>query len=130
MPNRSKSISTKVGSIIRALRMKFGYTQNELAKLLYKSESTVRMWELSKSEPDVQTINAMAELFGVSTDYILGNESNSDETSVINDFKLKVALFGNPDEVTDEMWQKVLDYAKLLKLEHDHKKQGGESDEV
>lgn len=122
MPNRSKSISTKIGSVIRELRIKFGYTQNELAKRLYKSESTVRMWELSKSEPDIQTINAMAELFGVSTDYILGNESNSDETSVINDFKLKVALFGNPDEVTDEMWQKVLDYAKLLKLEQQQKK--------
>ena len=122
MPNRSKSISTKIGSIIRELRIKFGYTQNELAKRLYKSESTVRMWELSKSEPDIQTINAMAELFGVSTDYILGNETNSDETSVINDFKLKVALFGNPDEVTDEMWEKVLDYAKLLKLEQQQKK--------
>ena len=32
-------------------------TQKELAESLHKSESAVRMWELGKSEPDLQTVD-------------------------------------------------------------------------
>ena len=47
--------------------------------MLYKSESTVRMWELSKSEPDNETLLCLASIFGVSVDYLLGKEKPSAE---------------------------------------------------
>lgn len=73
MADRSKFISSEVSSQIKTLRLRKGMTQKELADYLYKGESTVRMWELGKSEPDIQAIIAMAELFSISTDTLLGH---------------------------------------------------------
>ena len=72
MPSRSKNYSAYMPLRIKSMRLVHGYTQKALADILFKSESTVRMWELGKSEPDSETINAMSELFGISTDYLLG----------------------------------------------------------
>ena len=77
MANRAKNISSKTAYKIRELRNRAGLTQKELAERLYKSESAIRMWELGKSEPDLQSINALAEIFNVSVDYILGTVSTS-----------------------------------------------------
>lgn len=72
MANRAKKISSKTANKIRQLRTDAGMTQRELAEKLFKSESAIRMWELGKSEPDLLSINALAEIFNVSTDVILG----------------------------------------------------------
>ena len=72
MPNRTKTFSKKMPIRIKSLRKRDNYTQKELAEKLYKSESTVRMWELGKSEPDTQSINALSDIFSISTDYIIG----------------------------------------------------------
>ncbi len=74
MPRRSKNISNDTAFRIRELRKKQGLTQKNLADMLYKSESTIRMWELGKSEPDNQTIRQLAEIFNVSSSYIIGEE--------------------------------------------------------
>ena len=116
MANRAKNISSATGNKIRELRNKIGLTQKELADKLHKSESAIRMWELSKSEPDLQSINELAEIFGVSVDHILGKpiEDNAD---LIED-KLKIAVFGGDVEVTDEMWQDILSYAEFIKTKY------------
>ena len=74
MPNRSKTISLKTGNRIRELRVQKGLTQKELAEKLFKSESAIRMWELGKSEPDIQSVNLLAQIFGVSPSYLTGWE--------------------------------------------------------
>lgn len=72
MGNRSKSINPNVGKRIRDLREDRKITQSELAKIVYKGDSTVRMWELGKSEPDNGTLKLLADYFNVSVDYLLG----------------------------------------------------------
>ena len=76
MPRKAKNISNDTAFRIRELRKKNGFTQKELADMLYKSESTVRMWELGKSEPDNQTIRQLAEIFNVSSSYIIGGDNH------------------------------------------------------
>ena len=49
-------------------------SQTELAKLLYVSQDTISLWECNKSLPDVLQIIKLTEIFGVSSDYILGIE--------------------------------------------------------
>ena len=114
MANRSKSIDDSVGTRIKQLRTSRNITQKELAEQLYKSESTVRMWELGKSEPDLAMLKTIAEFFSVSADYLL---DRNDQVSL--ESELKIALFGVGTEVTDEMWDKVVDYAKLIKAQHE-----------
>lgn len=76
MADRSKNIFNKISVRIKSMRTNCGYTQKELAEMLYKSESTVRMWELGKSEPDLETLFNLSQIFGVSVDYLLGKGTN------------------------------------------------------
>lgn len=59
-------------SRIKDLRKEKGYTQAHLAKMLGVARSTVSMWESSPQEPDNETLGKIADVFGVSTDYLLG----------------------------------------------------------
>ncbi len=65
-------MKTNFSQRLRALRDARGLTQAALGSQLHKGESTVRMWELGKNEPDHQTLVALAEFFNVSVDYLLG----------------------------------------------------------
>ena len=71
MADRSKSKNNVLGERIKLLRLDWGFTQKELAAHVNKSESAVRMWELGKSEPDIETIKLLAQIFDVSTDQII-----------------------------------------------------------
>jgi len=60
---------------IKFLREKAGYSQAQLAKKLDVTRSSVNAWEMDLSTPTSQYVVAMARLFHVSTDYLLGLES-------------------------------------------------------
>lgn len=55
-------------------RKKNGWSQEELAEQLGVSRQAVSKWESAGSVPDLQKIIQMANLFGVSTDYLLKEE--------------------------------------------------------
>ncbi len=55
-------------------RKKNGWSQEELAEQLSVSRQSVSKWEGAQSVPDLQKILKMAEIFGVSTDYLLKDE--------------------------------------------------------
>ena len=74
MANRAKTISSLTANRIRELRLNAGFTQKDLALRVFKSESAVRMWELGKSEPDLLSVNALAQIFNTSVDYLLGKD--------------------------------------------------------
>jgi len=60
------------GRRLRALRSGRGLSQHELAKLIGVSKSSVNMYERDEREPGFRTLGAIADFFGVSTDYLLG----------------------------------------------------------
>ncbi len=60
-------------------RKKNGWSQEEFAEMLGVSRQAVSKWEGAQSAPDLQKILKMAELFGVSTDYLLKDEIEPDE---------------------------------------------------
>ena len=55
-------------------RKKNGWSQEELAEQLAVSRQSISKWEGAQAIPDIQKIIKMAELFGVSTDYLLKDE--------------------------------------------------------
>ena len=55
-------------------RKRCGWSQEELADQLSVSRQSVSKWEGAQAVPDLQKIIKMAELFGVSTDYLLKDE--------------------------------------------------------
>lgn len=55
-------------------RKKNGWSQEELAEQLGVSRQSVSKWESAQSIPDLSRVVAMAEIFGVTTDYLLKDE--------------------------------------------------------
>lgn len=63
-----------IGYTIAALRRRQKMTQSELAQRLKVSDKTVSKWENGLGYPEVTQFPALAELFGVSIDYIMTGE--------------------------------------------------------
>lgn len=81
MGDRSKEIDHTIGKKIKNLRKAKKWTQLQLAEKIGKQDSTVRTWELGRSEPDNATVIKLSQLFGVSADYLLGDSTPEDMLS-------------------------------------------------
>ena len=64
-------------------RKKNGWSQEELAEKLSVSRQAVSKWESAGSTPDLQRVIQLADLFGVSTDYLLKDEIESENVYAI-----------------------------------------------
>lgn len=62
------------------LRKKAGWSQEELAEQLQVSRQSVSKWEGAQSIPDLDRILQMSRLFGVTTDYLLKDEIEEQES--------------------------------------------------
>lgn len=69
--------NTMLGKRINELRKSSGMTQEELGKKLGVIKQTVSSWENDSSEPNHVATIALAKLFGVTTDYLLGAEGDA-----------------------------------------------------
>ena len=63
------------------LRKRNGMSQEELAEKLQVSRQSVSKWEIGASIPDINKILDIARLFGVSTDYLLKDEMEEENTA-------------------------------------------------
>lgn len=67
-----------VAENIAELRKKNKMTQIELAEKLNYSDKAVSKWERGESIPDVVVLKTIADLFGVTVDYLLEQEHKSE----------------------------------------------------
>lgn len=82
-----KDLNTK----LVMLRKEHGYTQEDLSKFLNLTRSAIGNYELGINEPSLDTIVAIANLYSVSLDWLLGrtnlrynfNLENKENTEVI-----------------------------------------------
>ncbi len=63
------------------LRKKSGMSQEEFAEKMNVSRQSVSKWEGAQSVPDLERILKIADMFGVTTDYILKDEIEDEEYS-------------------------------------------------
>lgn len=67
---------------IRKLRLKNDLTQLELAELLNVSKNAVSSWENGRSQPLLDKVTVMAELFKVRIEDVLGIEYTDDSKDI------------------------------------------------
>ena len=67
-----KKRSEIVGEIITGLRLKRGYTQQEISDAIGIARQTYAGYERGYHEPSIESLIALAEIYGVSLDYITG----------------------------------------------------------
>lgn len=61
-----------LGERIKACRKHLKINQIELADMLNVSQAAITAWEREARKPDVDMVSKIADVFGVSTDYLLG----------------------------------------------------------
>lgn len=66
-------------------RKKLGLSQEELAEKMNISRQSVSKWEINQSLPEIDKILLMSSIFGVTTDYLLKDEIETDENLTKND---------------------------------------------
>lgn len=134
---------------LKELRIKNNMMQKELAEKLGVSNKSISAYENGLSEPNINTISKIADIFGVNAGYLLGGKDSSlgnvsrlyllsksempDEKTIQDriDYLLdSLDSFGYVDgskfiqeiaEATDEEKRQIFDYAKFLKTQRKEK---------
>ena len=68
----------KLSDKIIKLRKTNGWSQEELAEKLDVSRQAISRWESAAAQPDATNILKLSKLFGVTTDYLLNDDYESD----------------------------------------------------
>lgn len=76
MPNKDFS------AMLKYLRNRSGLTQMEIAKKLGVAKSTISMYENGQREPEFETLEALADYFNVTMDFLLGRDMNNPATAM------------------------------------------------
>ena len=75
-------MNESIGQIIKKLRKERDFTQEELAEQLNLSAQAISKWENGTSLPDISQVVPIANLFGVTTDLLLGRSGMNDKEEV------------------------------------------------
>lgn len=76
-----EDVKAVVAKNITELRLMNNMTQMELAEKLNYSDKTISKWERAESSPDISVLVQIADLFGVSLDYMVSDENIEERVS-------------------------------------------------
>jgi transcriptional regulator with XRE-family HTH domain len=127
---------SKVGDRIHVLRIKRGLSQAQLADKVNLKRSAIGNYELGLREPDLDTIEALADFFDVSISDLMGREetaadklhdigqqltalSRSDAYKSLKSelSSIKFAFLGEIEDMTDEEIQDMWDYHRFKRAQ-------------
>lgn len=105
-----------LSDVLKKRRAELGYTLLEIAEKMGVSEATVQRWESGNIKSLRQgRITKLAEILKVSPSALMGWDEQGIKAEEITMIETaKIALFGGSEEVTDEMWQEVVNFAKYI----------------
>lgn len=85
--------------MLKYLRLRENLSQSELAEKLGVAKSTISMYEVGKREPDFETLEAIADLFNVDMNFLLGKDGSENDRYYINAETAKAAqeIFENQE---------------------------------
>lgn len=100
---------------IKQLRMERGLSQDQLAALLGISRSAVGMYETGKREPDLETCEAIADIFNIDMDYLTGRSDTEKTHLTITDTDPRLdELTRNARQLNAQGLQKLVDLSDDL----------------
>ncbi len=105
------------GENIKQLRKDKELSQDELGKIFNISGPAVSKWETGQTEPDNKTLKMIANFFGVTTDYLLGNEIQANkindaikEKDVLKRLLIKNGYMKENEDLSDEEFEKLMKF--------------------
>lgn len=108
------------GEILKKLRLERGLTQEQLAKKIGISPSTIRMIELGKRNGSKEVVGKIADFFNVSLDYLDGRTNDRiieehEKGQKIDDFLnmlIDEGVIQDPNNIDDETAEIILNAVK------------------
>ncbi len=67
---------TNLAQNLLAARKEKGYTQGELGKLLQVTQRCYASWEQGRTEPNIELLSKLADIFDCSVDYLIGRTND------------------------------------------------------
>lgn len=119
----------------REQRIKHGFkSQKELADILFVNQTAVSQWERGITTPSSQLLIKLSELYGVTTDYLLGRDEKESPTDPSGESDsprshLMAAFWGGEKDLSqeelDDMWNDVERFAAFLAEKKRQEKKNG-----
>lgn len=103
------------------LRTEKGLTVRQLGDALNISYPTITNIENGKRGFSDDMLIQISNYFNVSTDYLLGKSNIRNPQEILDD-EFEVAFHGEVKDLTPEAKEKILEYARLLKISQENKK--------
>lgn len=85
--------NSSVSAHIREHREKAGLTQAQLAEAVFATRQTVGNWERGATLPDIQSLQLLAGVFGVTVDELLGGDADELAREAANDRRVLMRSF-------------------------------------
>jgi len=101
-----------LGTRISQLRKRSSMTQPMLAEKMNVSQSTITSWENDRRAVSSEDLIKLADLFTVTTDYLLGRKTD------LGDVPVAAHIDGELDDLTEEERQEIMDYIEFKKAQY------------
>ena len=101
---------------IKECRLQAGYSQKFVAMSLGVKSPSVSDWESGKTKPSMENLVALAALYNVTTDYLLGREEQTknapapDPEAEAREQLVSLLMEYSPEEI-----QRIMDFAAGIK---------------
>lgn len=107
---------------LKGLRTSRNMLQKDVAGLLGIDRTTYAKYESGASEPNHETLLKLAQIFNVTTDYLLGRDENEPAPIQLNEDefdknRIMAAFLGGDHDLSpedqDALWEDVYEYARF-----------------
>ncbi|EGT4249721.1 TPA: helix-turn-helix transcriptional regulator [Clostridioides difficile] len=75
-----------IGTRIRNARKNIGYTQSELAEVLFISESYLALIELGKRTPSLDILIKIVDALGISLDFLVNGDNSFEDSALYKEW--------------------------------------------
>lgn len=86
---------------LKQIREENGLSQSDLAKRINMTQQRISSYEKGIREPDIETLNILADFFNVSIDYLLGKTDKRNNTENKKELEINWALSGGYAALND-----------------------------
>ena len=91
------------GEKLQSLRQRAGMSQDQLAERLQVSRQAVSRWERDETMPETDKVVALADIFGVTTDYLLRPQPESSEAETEKPSRERTPESARPHQAEDTL---------------------------
>jgi len=115
----------KFNNILKSLRIREGLTQDDLAKKLGVSRSTISMYERGEREPELEVLEAIADFFNVDMNYLTGKQTQEEYYADLQIRQIAQEIFEDKDMrllfdlKKSAKGEELMNYARYLKEQYE-----------